>query len=332
MSDDTAPVRSKMQAHGLALALFLLAPFIGEWLFGNQPITALGSLVLLAPMYGGGALLIREVARRCGLGWPTMILLAAAYALAEEGPIDQMLWNPLYGGIDFAAAYADTHVPWLGTSGQLVFDALSVHAIWSISVPIALVEAFDPAPRRPWLGLIGLAAVAAIFIAGSAFLAMAQIEADPFVATPWQYATAAIAIIGLVAAAFAQSRYHEAALGAAPRPWLVGLAVFALTSLYFGRDLMSDALSGWNSVALGCGLAVFGFVLLARWSGRAGWTRGHAVAAAGGAVLTYAWVGFDHGRSLDVPPQTTVLGSTVFALASLALLAAAIRSVQGRRG
>ena len=35
-------------------------------------------MVVLAPMSGGGALLIREVARRAGRGWPTVLLLAAA--------------------------------------------------------------------------------------------------------------------------------------------------------------------------------------------------------------------------------------------------------------
>jgi hypothetical protein len=35
-------------------------------------------VVVLAPMSGGGALLIREVARRAGRGWPTVLLLAAA--------------------------------------------------------------------------------------------------------------------------------------------------------------------------------------------------------------------------------------------------------------
>ena len=45
-----------------ALILFLLAPLIGEYVLGNIPLSELGALVVLAPLYGGGALLIREVA------------------------------------------------------------------------------------------------------------------------------------------------------------------------------------------------------------------------------------------------------------------------------
>ncbi|WP_432834180.1 hypothetical protein [Dactylosporangium sp. CA-092794] len=47
-----------------AAGLFFLAPLVAEFLLGNLPITMLFALVALAPMYGGGALLIRELARR----------------------------------------------------------------------------------------------------------------------------------------------------------------------------------------------------------------------------------------------------------------------------
>jgi hypothetical protein len=57
------------------------------------PITFLFALVLLAPLYGGGALLIRELARGAGRGWPTILLLALAYALLEEGITTMSLLN-----------------------------------------------------------------------------------------------------------------------------------------------------------------------------------------------------------------------------------------------
>src|SRR3979411_3442090 len=104
---DRRPVRARRWL--LALGLFLLAPYIGEFVLGNQPITAFPTLVLLAPMYGGGALLIREVARRTTGGWPVIIMLAAAYALLEEGPIDQMLFNPAYLGLDSFAEQGPIH-------------------------------------------------------------------------------------------------------------------------------------------------------------------------------------------------------------------------------
>jgi hypothetical protein len=68
-----------------AIALFFLSPLVAEFLLGDFTILQLPYLFLLAPAYGGAAVLIREVSRRAGRGWPTMILLALAYALIEEG-------------------------------------------------------------------------------------------------------------------------------------------------------------------------------------------------------------------------------------------------------
>lgn len=58
-----------------AIGLFFLSPLIGEFLLGNLAIDALLSGLFSVPLYGGGALLIREVTRRAKWGWTTMILL-----------------------------------------------------------------------------------------------------------------------------------------------------------------------------------------------------------------------------------------------------------------
>ncbi|GAA5165038.1 hypothetical protein GCM10023321_54540 [Pseudonocardia eucalypti] len=186
------------RSRGLAAGLFLLAPLVGEYLLGNTPITQPESLLGLAPMYGGGALLIREVTRRTGRGWPTMVALAAAYALLEEGPIDMMLWNPSYGGFSIADAYAETYVPVLGTSVQLLQDVLTMHTVWSICVPIAVMETFAGDRTRPWLGRTGLAATALVFVTGSAALTALQIAQNQFVASPAELAWSFAAIAGLV--------------------------------------------------------------------------------------------------------------------------------------
>ena len=57
----------------MALGLVLLAPTVGEFLLGNIPISQYASVLVLAPLYGGGALLVRETARRLGRGWPTIV-------------------------------------------------------------------------------------------------------------------------------------------------------------------------------------------------------------------------------------------------------------------
>ncbi|MFJ4899674.1 hypothetical protein [Streptomyces sp. NPDC088727] len=335
-----APARAHHHRLRSALGLFLLAPLIGEFLLGNQPITALPSVFLLAPLYGGGALLVRETARRAGRGWPTMILLGAAYALIEEGPVDQMLWNPHYGGFDLGAAYAGARVPLLDTGVQLLQDVLTLHTVWSICVPIALVEAFarDGDRTRPWLGLPGLSATVLVFTVGSGFLALAQVESEDFVATPAQFAAAGVLIALLIAAAFlcrAPGVRHttgrplearDTAGRTPPAPWVVGALSFAATSAYWGREYLPDGVPA--------AVPVLGWVLLVaavlvpgvRWARSEGWTGAHRLGLAGGALLTYAWVGFEQARYLDVSRATGLIGNAVFAAGALVLLGAAARA------
>jgi hypothetical protein len=313
----------------LAFALFLLAPLVGEYLLGNQPISALPSLFLLAPLYGGGALLVRETARRTGRGWPAMVLLGAAYALIEEGPIDQMLWNPHYGGIDIGAVYGGTHVAWLGTSVGLLQTLISIHTVWSICVPIALIESFDRDPARPWLGGPGLTVVAVVFVAGSVFLAVAQVGSEHFVASWAQFAGAAVAIVGLAGLAFVVGRNPLPRVDtAAPRPWAVGCASFGLCSLYWaGQGFPSP----WIAVAAWFVLAGVAVGLCVRWSRRRGWGAAHRLALAAGALLTYVWLGFTQVRSLGVSFATGLIGSTVLGIGALLLLAAAARALHRRQ-
>ena len=60
-------------------------------------------IVFLAPLYGGAALLVREVAVRAGRGWPGMLLLSWAFGVAMPGLVDLSLFtehNPDVTGWD----------------------------------------------------------------------------------------------------------------------------------------------------------------------------------------------------------------------------------------
>ncbi|WP_285616736.1 hypothetical protein [Actinoallomurus iriomotensis] len=319
---------------GRAVALFFLAPLVGEYLLGNTPITDVSSLFLFAPLYGGGALLIRETARRRGRGWPTIILLAAAYALLEEGPVDMMLWNPSYGGFDIAAAYSGTYVPALGTSVQMLQDVLSMHTVWSVCVPIALVESFgrDHDHAVPWLGRFGVTVTAVLFVAGAALLAAAQIAQTRFVAAPGELAWCSAAIVALVVAAFALRPRPAAAVAGRtpPAPWMVGATAFGVTSVYWGREFLGDGVSQWAVAAAWFVLVAASVALGVRWCRRPGWGAAHRLALAGGALLTYAWVGVSHARDLDVPRTVALTGNIVFGVGAVVLLAIGARAVRRR--
>ncbi len=318
----------------LAIGLFLLSPLVGEFLLGNLPITDLPSLILLAPMYGAGALLVREVARRSGRGWPTMVLLAAAYALIEEGLIDEMLWNPHYGDTDMGAAYAATHVAFLGTSVQELQDVLAVHTVWSICVPIAIIETFSRDRTRPWLGKPGLAVTAAVFMAGSVFLAVAQIHSEHFTA-PARFAQATVAIVALIVTAFLISRRRAPGTeAAAPRPWAVGAVAFVFSSLYWvASGLLPDTgpMTPWLIVGAGFALAGGAVAVVTHWSHRRGCGAAHRLALASGTLLTYVWAGFTQSWDIGVPRTTAVIGSAIFSAAAIILLALAARALSTLR-
>ncbi|OLC21634.1 MAG: hypothetical protein AUH33_01400 [Chloroflexi bacterium 13_1_40CM_68_21] len=80
-----------------ALALFVLAPVCGELLSGSTPLRAFVNpftFLYLSGLYGSGALIVREIVRRRGLGWRNVLLLGAAYGVLEEGLVVTSWTNP----------------------------------------------------------------------------------------------------------------------------------------------------------------------------------------------------------------------------------------------
>src|SRR6186997_699743 len=70
----TLPLRRRI---GPALTLMFLAPLVSEVLPGATRVSALFVFPIEVCIWGGGALLIREAARRFGLGWLHMLFLWA---------------------------------------------------------------------------------------------------------------------------------------------------------------------------------------------------------------------------------------------------------------
>jgi len=297
-----------------ALALFFLSPLVAEFLLGDFTVTMLPVLFLLAPMYGGGALVIREVTRRTGRGWPTIALLALAFGVLEEGLTTQSLFNP---------DYADAHlldrgfVPALGIAIPWTIFVLALHTVWSMSVPIALVEESTLRRTVPWLGTRGLVVGCVLLALGAVATTLTTYDMNRFIA-PWsRLAAVVVVVIALVAAAFLVPRAAPARLGVAPGPWVVLGVVLAGGVLFMG---VADILPTWLGVA--AMLVALGGVAAAivGWSGRAGWGGPQRLAAAAGGLLTYAWHSFTTEPLAGGGPVMTPVSHTIFALAAVALL------------
>lgn len=309
----------------MTLGLLVLAPTVGEFLLGNIPVSQYASVLILIPLYGAGALLVREAGRRLG-GWPTLALFAAAYALVEEAPVDQMVFNPGYLGQDFFDP--GTVIPGLGVSGTLVIYSVALHTVWSICVPIALVEAFDPTPTLPWLRTRGLVVTAAVFVAGCVFLGVDQADELDFVGTPLQFGVAAVAILALVGAGVAVGRRPAPAPrpGRPPRPWLVGVEAFLLTSGYWLVSGVPGLVAQTVVFLATAGVAV---LVVRRWSRRRGWDGRHRLALGAGAAATYGlWFGPAQAGELGTGPAEIAVGALVFGLAVLLVVLAGRRAVR----
>jgi hypothetical protein len=314
-----------------AIALFFLAPLIGEFLLGNLPITWLWALLALAPLYGGGALLIRETVRRFQLGWPSMVLLGLTYAVIEEAFVTQSLFNPNYLGLRLLDyGYIDS----LGISIWWTVFVLGIHTTWSTAVPIALVECLVPEIRHtPWLQPGGLIVTTILFVVGCVAAFSFQ-QGDPFMASRTQFFGSAIVVVTLVTIALGLGRVElniRSSGRSPPSTRKVGVTAFLLGSVFMSLAILHDEIPATLNVAEMMVMVLFGGTVLIRWSQRPGWSVDHSLAVPSGLVLTYAWYGFVQIPSTGgTSPLIDAVGNVLFASCTVILLIFAKKRLEKR--
>lgn len=326
-----------------AVGLFFLAPLFAEYLIGYDTSTGnlrelLMGLLFFGPLYGGPALIIREVARRSGRGWPAMLLLALAFGVIQAGLVDHSLFNTSYRDIDtWQEDMNRTLIPLLGIGASNAVNFLSGHMIWSISVPIAIVETLVPQRRTtPWLGKFGLTVTIALYLLVSVLIYLDHVESEQFLPSAAQLIGAAAVVVALVGAAFTVGRRAQPpAAGPAPNPWRVGVAAFAALNLSVVIEIVLGGLgittsfdTDWWGVALNIGLLAVLAVLVVRWSQREGWRAAHRLALAGGALMTRVWLAFLVEPLGNVALSNKLMHNAGFALGSVLLLVMAARTAR----
>ncbi|WP_327033136.1 hypothetical protein [Micromonospora ureilytica] len=274
------------------IALLLLAPWAAECSWGGFAIDDfLPVLIFLSPMYGGAAILIRETARHLGAGWPTIVLLAAAFGVLQAGLVDQSLFNSDFLDdtqyADTRAAAEATLVPGLEFSLRQAFDYVGNHIVLTICAPIVLIESFLGADRRrrPWLGRPGLLVVGLIYLLGSLFIFSDINDDKGFLASPLQLSFATVLVLVLVGTALLPRwrRARPRRARRAPHPLWVGLPIVLVR-------LGADLTPGWAGMAIALALAAATGGLIAYWSSRSGWGQRHVlVAGSAGLVMASAF-------------------------------------------
>jgi hypothetical protein len=151
-----------------ALLLAFLAPVIAEATLGTVPLRMAWALLVFAPVSSAGALFIREIVRRTGGGYASLLLMGVVYGLVEEGLALQSLTSPhLYNAAGWAPRLFGVNTAY--TELNLVY-----HAVFSITIPIVLTElCFARHGTAPYLRRGGLIAAGIVALLGAGLLRVA---------------------------------------------------------------------------------------------------------------------------------------------------------------
>jgi hypothetical protein len=303
--------------------LLLLAPLIAEVLWGTTTVSEFPVYLIQIGLYGGGAVLIREVVHRWGGGWPSILLLGAAYGAIEEGLLEPNWFTPALQAHPYgvAAGVFWTYAVW----------NIGYHAVFSITIPILLTELAFPAWRdKPWLGRPGASVAGAVYAVNAAVIGLLwwtyvqpTLLHVPARVHPVQQGATIALVIALIAAARLAARTRTSTTGGPPPPaagWLAGGAALGATA-WFGLLLLS--VSGnqlhWLPFSVPITVAAAEVALAAwalrRWSAR---TDLQVLAVCTGALIVQMAVGF---AVLGAAGPVNIIGKAILNIIAASLLA-----------
>jgi hypothetical protein len=267
------------------VVLFVLAPAVGELLSGSSPPLEFFNpvvLILLALMYGCGALVCRELVIRWGKGWWSLLLLGMAYGVYEEGIVVRSFFDPAWEDLDNLAHYGRwACVNWLWTEHLTHY-----HALISIAASVVLVEMMYPERRHDrWLSKRGWRLC---WISLGLWIPLGLL-AFPYAPPVGWYILTWLAVLALVWAArrlpASRSTRSDRAVPRPRRFWLLGFV--GLFAYFFTVYATSDNHSPAPVVTmlLLAGLDLLALRLVLRWSdhGRA-WDDRHILALTAGGL------------------------------------------------
>jgi hypothetical protein len=310
--------------------LILLAPILAELLFGTTRLTTIFVLVPQIGTWGCAGLLIRELARRRGAGWLSILLLGFALAIAEECVLQQTSLAPLVGS-DPEHPYGRAFgVNWIYFLWAFVYES-----VWVAIVPIQLAELIHRDRRHePWLGKRGIVITSVIFALASfiAWFLWIQVFIPKFFPAlvykvPLPAVAMALTVIVLLIIASLAPQWPSLPgpdpARSVPTPLIVGLTAFLLALPWFALIFLAygaaPAVPAIVPFVLGLAWSALALIRFLTWCARPGWSDHHRLASITGALLASMLAGFpilfaSHSPLIDV------LGKFVLNLIAVALL------------
>lgn len=300
---------SRWQRVAPAATLVFLAPVIAEVLFGATRLSYIFVLIPEIMVWGCGALLVREAARRWHGGWASMVLLGVALAVAEECIIQQTSLAPL-AGVNPARVYGRIFgVNWIWLLAMLGYET-----VWVVLIPVQITELiFRGRHDQPWLGKLGLAVVGALFLFGAFIAWYAWVQRVrpmlyhlPAYQPPMSAILTAVGAISvLVLAAIRKpAPWKQSVERRAPRPRDIGVAAFVLSLPWFFLIRLAygamPALPIHIPLAIGIAWPSIALVVIVRWSSARNWDDGRRFALVFGAVVASMLAGFGIGKWLPI--------------------------------
>jgi len=214
-----------------SLVLFILAPAIGELLSGSSPPLEFFNpivFLLLASLYGSGAILMRELKIRWKRDFRALLLLGAAYGILEEGLMVKSFFDPQWVDLGVLGVYGRwMEVNWVWTEMLIIY-----HAVFSITIPIVLVElAYPERKGDSWIGKRTFAVLAALL---TFVTALGYFLLTPYIPPLTHYLLAIIAMFLFVYAAYKISlEKQKAKEKKANKPKLFWVAGLVSTIIFF---------------------------------------------------------------------------------------------------
>ncbi|WP_041856013.1 hypothetical protein [Candidatus Korobacter versatilis] len=333
----SSPKRSTLAP---ALTLMVLAPVIAEVMSGATRLSFLFALLPEILVWGGGALLIRELVRRWGGGWTSMLLLGLGLSMAEEFLIQQTSLAPL---------------PWLGNAVQYgrawgvnwiyFLYMLGFESVWVVLVPVQITELmFRDRREQTWLRTRGIIIVSIFFALGSFvawFAWIKQARPNVFHVPPYNPAPTtllagflAIGLLGVLAYVLRNVRVVPRSNGKHLSPWLVAIFTAVLALPWWWLMVLifvpGQHLPFGIAMALGVAWAAISYFVISRWTSAAGWSDIHRWATAFSAtvaMMAITYLGSSTWSKTDLVGK--VVGNVVMVFL-LVLLLKKLRALSSR--